>query len=66
MYLGTKRWRKLGHSSYPIPTVCLFWFVSVEIERLLFSAKNQCFFLELIHSRLHPVCELSSAVKKFE
>ena len=25
-------------------TVCLFCFVSVEIERLMFSAKNQFFF----------------------
>ena len=36
-------------------TVCLFCFVSVEIERLMFLAKNQFFLIELIHSRLHPV-----------
>ena len=29
--------------------------MSVEIERLMFSAKNHFFFIELIHSRLHPV-----------
>jgi len=41
----------------PQTTVCLFWFVSVEIERLpnVLSQKSMFFLIELIHSRLHPV-----------
>ena len=44
-------------------TVCLFWFVSVEIERLMFSAKNQFFFNRIDPLETSP-CELSSALRK--
>ena len=49
----------------PETTVCLFCFVSVEIERLMFSAKNQFFFNRIDPLETSP-CELSSAVKKNE
>jgi hypothetical protein len=52
-------------SHVEVSTVCLFWFVSVEIERLMFSAKNH-FFLNRIDPLETSPCELSSAVKKNE
>ena len=59
VFTSTQDW----WTSYP--TICLFCFVSVEIERLMFSVKNQFFFHRIDLLETSP-CELSSAVKKNE